>query len=221
MSMAAQKSRPKTRSYAGVSGEERRAERRVRLIEAAVRVYGEVGYRSATVKAVCAAAELTERYFYESFANSEALLIAAYHQVTDTLHREMTAAAETIASDGSDRRIQAVLTLYFSRLQENPRPARVFLLEMHGISPAVDAVQMEAMKRMSGILLPRAVTPATATPMSLAEIGTMGAVITIARRWVAQDYQQSVDDVIAIAAQFCRVAAIDVAPSRPAHKVRR
>jgi AcrR family transcriptional regulator len=223
MSMAAQKSRPKTRSYAGVSGEERRAERRARLIEAAVRVYGEVGYRSATVKAVCAAAELTERYFYESFANSEALLIAAYHQVTDTLHREMTAAAETIASDGSDRRIQAVLTLYFSRLQENPRPARVFLLEMHGISPAVDAVQMEAMKRMSGILLPRAVTPATATPMSLAEIGTMGAVITIARRWVAQDYQQPVDDVIAIAAQFCRVAAIDVAPSRPAaaHKARR
>ncbi|MBS0529105.1 MAG: helix-turn-helix transcriptional regulator [Proteobacteria bacterium] len=213
MRVAVQKSRPKTRLYAGVRGEERRAERRARLIEAAVRVYGEVGYRSATVKAVCAAAELTERYFYESFANSEALLIAAYTHVTATLHREMTIAGEAIGG-GRDERIQRVLTLYFTRLQENPQPARVFLLEMHGISPAVDAVQMDAMKRMSGILLPRAVTEAVAAPMSLMEIGTMGAVVTIARRWVAQAYQQPVEDVIAIAAQFCRVAMPSVETNR-------
>jgi hypothetical protein len=41
--------------------------------------------------------------------------------------------------------------------------------------------------------------------MSLATIGTMGAVIGIARRWVAQGYLQPVDEVAAIAAQFCRV----------------
>ena len=181
MTVALRKQRqPKSRPYGGVSGEARRAERRARLIEAAVRVYGEVGYRNATVKAVCAVAGLTERYFYESFANSEALLIAAYTHVTDALHAEMTAAGEDAARA---RRVEAVLTLYFMRLQENPHPARVFLLEMHGIGAAVDAVQMEAMKRMSGVLLPR---PATviAAPMSLAEIGTMGAVVTIARRWV-------------------------------------
>ena len=182
-----------------------------RLFEAAVRVFGEVGYRGATVKAVCAAAGLTERYFYESFANSEALLIAAYTHVTDTLHAEMTAAGEGAPAP---TRTEAVLTLYFTRLRENPRPARVFLLEMHGISAAVDAVQMEAMKRMSGVLRPRAGADAR-TPMSLAEIGVMGAVVGIARRWVAQDYQQPTAEAIATAAQFCRVAQPALPRARP------
>src|SRR5262245_62037730 len=70
------------RQYGGHSAEERRLARRERLIEAAIRVYGKVGYRTATVKAVCEAAELTERYFYESFASSEALLIAAFETVS-------------------------------------------------------------------------------------------------------------------------------------------
>ena len=195
----------RTRRYGGISGEERRAERRDRLIEAAVRVYGEIGYRSATVKGVCKAAELTERYFYESFDSSEALLIAAYLRVTETLHAEMAAAGHAASDEVA--RIDAILTLYFTRLKENPRPARVFLLEMHGISADVDAVQMDAMKRMSNVLLSdRTDTPGTkAAPMSLATIGTMGAVIGIARRWVAQGYLQPVDEVAAIAAQFCRV----------------
>jgi AcrR family transcriptional regulator len=199
MAVAAKKSR----LYGGLSAEERRAERRARLIEAALKVYGEVGYRNATVKAVCDAAELTERYFYESFANSEALLIAAYIHVTERLHTEMTAAGE---AERGAARTASVLTLYFTRLQENPHPARVFLLEMNGIGPAVDAVQMDAMKRMSAVLLPGAADIAASEPMPLAVIGAMGAVVSIARRWVAQGYQQPIGEVIATAAQFCRVA---------------
>ncbi len=69
------------RHYAGQSAEARALARRDRLIEAAVGVYGAQGYRNATVKAVCEAAGLTERYFYESFDNSEALLVAAFDRV--------------------------------------------------------------------------------------------------------------------------------------------
>lgn len=47
------------RSYRGQSQEQRRAERRQRLIAAAIDVYGERGYHNATVKAVCEAAGLT------------------------------------------------------------------------------------------------------------------------------------------------------------------
>lgn len=50
------------RTYRGVSQDERRAQRRSQLIGAAIQVYGERGYRQATVKAVCEAAGLTERY---------------------------------------------------------------------------------------------------------------------------------------------------------------
>src|ERR1700756_1772150 len=75
----------RARNYAGLSADERRLARRERLIEGAIRAYGEVGYRNTTVKAVCEAAGLTERYFYESFANSEALLVAAFETVSHRL----------------------------------------------------------------------------------------------------------------------------------------
>jgi AcrR family transcriptional regulator len=195
----------KARLYGGMDAEERRTERRLKLIDAAVEVYGEVGYRGATVKAICEAAELTERYFYESFANSEALLIAAYGHVVGHLHAEMTAAAAA-AGDDAEARLRAALTLYFTRLKQHPKPARVFLLEISGISPAVDAVKHDAGRVFSDILVPprrdskRGDNAATAALLS---IGMVGAVISIALRWVSRQYPQPIEDVVAIAASFC------------------
>ena len=94
-----------TRSYRGQSQEQRRAERRARLIEGAIAVYGERGYHQATVKAVCEAAGLTERYFYESFANSEALLIDSYNTVTYGVLGEILRAGETLPESASVRRL--------------------------------------------------------------------------------------------------------------------
>ena len=45
----------RARNYAGLSADERRLARRERLIEGAIRAYGELGYRNTTVKAVCEA----------------------------------------------------------------------------------------------------------------------------------------------------------------------
>lgn len=198
----------KARLYGGMNADARRAERRLRLIDAAIEVYGEVGYRGATVKAICEAAELTERYFYESFANSEALLIAAYTHVVGRLHEEMAAAANAAGTD-SEARLLATLTLYFTRLKEHPKPARVFLLEISGISPAVDAVKLDALRTFSDILVPPPVDPKRHDKdpsAALLPIGMVGAVVSIALRWVSKHYPQPVDEVVAIAAAFCRVA---------------
>jgi AcrR family transcriptional regulator len=202
----------KARLYGGMDAEERRAERRLKLIDAAVEVYGEVGYRGATVKAICEAAELTERYFYESFVNSEALLVAAYNHVVGHLHEEMSAAADA-AGDDPDARLRAALTLYFTRLKQHPKPARVFLLEISGIGPAVDAVKHEALRAFSDILVP-ATDPRRGE--ALFSIGMVGAVIGIAVRWVSKQYPQGIEEVVAIAASFCRVALTeaDLQPRR-------
>jgi len=207
----------KARLYGGMDAEERRAERRLKLIDAAIEVYGEVGYRGATVKAICEAAELTERYFYESFANSEALLIAAYTHVVGHLHEEMAAAA-TAAGHDAEARLRAALTLYFTRLKQHPKPARVFLLEISGISPAVDAVKLDALRTFSDILVPPSIDPKRSGKGSTAVLlsnGMVGAVISIALRWVSKQYPQPVEDVVAVAASFCRVALGD--PSRRNH----
>src|SRR6476659_9946703 len=119
----------RARNYAGLSAQERRESRRERLIEGAIRAYGELGYRQATVKAVCEAAGLTERYFYESFANSEDLLIASYNAVTYSVFGEIR---QSGAAPGATRaeRARAMLRAYFAALQGSPRSARVFLVEI-------------------------------------------------------------------------------------------
>ncbi|WP_433655508.1 TetR/AcrR family transcriptional regulator [Nocardia sp. CA-128927] len=71
-----------TRTYGGVSAEERRAVRRAALLEAALDLFCEGGWNQVTKKAVCARARLNDRYFYEHFADRDALIEAAAADVT-------------------------------------------------------------------------------------------------------------------------------------------
>src|ERR1041384_2917106 len=73
------------RRYSGQSFEDRQAERRERLIRAAVQVAGRVGLDATSVAAICAEAGLTARYFYESFPTREAIFVEAYRAVQDEL----------------------------------------------------------------------------------------------------------------------------------------
>src|SRR5258705_353216 len=60
------------RRYAGASADERRDERRARLLAAGLDALGTDGHRATTVRGVCARARLTPRYFYESFDDLDA-----------------------------------------------------------------------------------------------------------------------------------------------------
>ena len=54
------------------------------MVEAAITVLATQGER-ATMTAICHEAGLTERYFYESFANRDAALVAALEAVTEEI----------------------------------------------------------------------------------------------------------------------------------------
>lgn len=185
---------PSTRSYRGQSQEQRRADRRARLIAAAIAVYGERGYHHATVKAVCEAAGLTERYFYESFANSEALLIDSFNAVTFSVLGEILRAAEG-AGRGRIARSRAMLHAYFSALQREPRSARVFLVEIRGVSRAVDAA-FDAALAAIGREVARMMGPSDAVEDELLQAGVVGGVIQIALRWIGNGYQPDIDKAV-------------------------
>src|SRR5262245_30805543 len=71
---------PVRRHFRGVSPEERQAQRRARIVEAGIELFGVKGFHGVGVRDVCAAAKLTERYFYESFENREALFLTVYQE---------------------------------------------------------------------------------------------------------------------------------------------
>jgi AcrR family transcriptional regulator len=175
------------RSYRGFSPEQRRAERRAKLIAAAIAVYGERGYRQATVKAVCEAAGLTERYFYESFENSEQLLITSFNAVTYAVFDEISLAARS-AGRGRVARARAMLDAYFSALQRSPASARVYLVEIRGVSREVDKAS-DAALRAIGTEVARHIAPEDAVPDELLQAGIVGGVMHIALRWIDNGYQ--------------------------------
>jgi len=191
------------RRYRGAEADERRAQRRGQLIAAAVQVYGERGYQSATVKAVCEAAGLTERYFYESFANSEALLLASFETVTDLLLQKIELAGQEAGGDG-EHRAMAMLRTYFGTLQCEPRSARVFLVEIRGVSKLVDEALGQSLRDFGG-LLARVLLPdgQEADPMLLA--GVAGGIIHVALYWIRHGYAPDVDTVAATALQLALV----------------
>ncbi|TXF99012.1 TetR/AcrR family transcriptional regulator [Massilia arenae] len=200
------------RSYRGQSQEQRRAERRSRLIAGAIAVYGERGYHQATVKAVCEAAGLTERYFYESFANSEALLIDSYNAVTYGVLGEILRAGEA-AGRGRVARSRAMLHAYFAALQREPQSARVFLVEIRGVGRAVDQA-FDASLRAIGREVAR-VVGAEATDDELLQAGVIGGVIHIALRWIEDGYQPPIGRAVETALRLGTALA-----SRPRTRTR-
>lgn len=190
------------RTYKGVSNDERRAERRARLVEAAVKVYGAVGYHGATVRAICAEAGLTERYFYESFEKGEALLAAAYLSVIERLSGEVMAAIALLAPPVEmGTLVRTALHTYYTLLRDNPAEARVFLVEILGVSPAVDQIYWDSIRGISLAIL-RFVpgvterVQAAGLDIDLFADGLIGAVVQIALGWVRSGYAQPVETAV-------------------------
>jgi len=202
------------RRYRGSSGDERRGERRVKLLEAAIREYGALGYRNVGVRAVCAAAGLTERYFYEAFPNSEALLIACLNALTDQLISTVKEAGKQETADLTRRR-RTMLRTYYQDLQLRAAAARVFLIEINGVSPAVDAAFASSIDQFGDLILdafdPEREGVAAKDPMLLR--GISGALLHIAIVWIAEAYARPVDAVVDAAWKFCLLAEPSIEPS--------
>ncbi|MEU1209215.1 hypothetical protein [Nocardia sp. NPDC005825] len=97
------------RTYGGMSADERRADRRVRLVRAARELLESGETAQVTVTAVCRRSKLTERYFYESFTDRDALLGGVYDDFADEYIRVVTA---RMASAGDlTERIHASVTV--------------------------------------------------------------------------------------------------------------
>ncbi|GLZ50185.1 putative TetR-family transcriptional regulator [Actinomycetospora sp. NBRC 106375] len=115
-----------TRAFQGASAAERVAERRTRLIAAALDVVGERGVRDFTMTAVCRAAGLTERYFYESFARREDLLEALFESVAATALDLAVRAADGVPHRRLEARARAAIGATTTLLGEDARVARLY-----------------------------------------------------------------------------------------------
>jgi AcrR family transcriptional regulator len=111
--------------WSGVPLEDRQALRREDLIAAGVGLLGSEGGPVLTVRAVCKAAGLTERYFYESFSDRDEFVGAVYDDVC--AKAMSTLSSSTTARDAVER--------FVALMVDDPTRGRVLLL-----APAVEPV---------------------------------------------------------------------------------
>jgi AcrR family transcriptional regulator len=123
-----------TRAYRGVSAEDRRAIRRAALVAAAIDGLHEDGLSGISVRAVCARSELTPRYFYESFADLDELLVAAVDAVSEEVSARVVGAL-AVAPRDPGAQVRAAVRTGYGVIADDPRKASVFLVAAAGHGP--------------------------------------------------------------------------------------
>jgi AcrR family transcriptional regulator len=116
--------------WAGVAPEARRADRRARLIEVAFDLLGTEGLSATSVRAVCARADFNPRYFYESFPDLDALVIAVYDDVVQQLRDGVLAALAGVADPREQ--VHAAIDCIVRFVDDDRRRAHVLYREALG-----------------------------------------------------------------------------------------
>ena len=104
--------------WSGVPLENRLALRRDRLIAAGVELLGAASGPAVTVRAVCRAADLTERYFYESFTDRDEFVRAVYDDVC----------ARAMSTLGSAKNPREAVEQFVALMVDDPVRGRALLL---------------------------------------------------------------------------------------------
>lgn len=196
--------------YGGESQAERSLRRKERFLEAGLTLFGTTGYRAATVRQLCREAELTDRYFYESFEGTEDLLMAVYLRQMERLNEAvMSALWRTANHPDTLYQVQAGLTALF-KLAADPRVARVVWLEVLGVGPRVDAMYTQTVEGFANLIVDFARQQAPQDwPQSKAEtrmlgLALVGAVSQTVMHWHLGGHKESTATMVAATSRVFR-----------------
>lgn len=137
------------RTYGGLSEAERVIDRRERFLEAGLEVFGSLGIRGATVRKLCKAAGLTERYFYESFTDTDALFCAVYDR-QQANHRDYFLQHLPELPPDLEGRIKKALELSFAWMRDE-RIVRVLFIEAMAGSAQVSDMYRSSLQQQAHI----------------------------------------------------------------------
>jgi AcrR family transcriptional regulator len=205
------------RTYRQQTPAQRRAERRSRLIDAAVEAFGTRGYAGTSIDELCGAAAISTRNFYEEFSTREALLLALHDQVNDAAFEAVVMALTHLDPADAEARAVAGIGAYFDVMTTDPRWARIAVIETVGVSPAAEQHRRGSQDRFAGLLRDEFcrladLGVAPRRDYSLSAMAAVGAVTELVSAWSARTHEACRrEDVTAEAVRFI-LAAIGHTP---------
>jgi len=156
--------------WSGVPLRDRQTLRRDELIAAGVGVLGGEGGGSLTVRGVCRAAGLTERYFYESFDDRDDFVRAVYDHVCSTA---MTTLTSSVTPRDAVERFVALMV-------DDPVRGRVLLIapEREPVLTKSGAEWMPSFIELLQHKLTRITDPAVQAMVATGLVGALTALFT-------------------------------------------
>jgi AcrR family transcriptional regulator len=210
---------PQRRRFKGALPEERTAQRRAQLVEAGLQAFGTQGFHAVGVRDVCAAAKLTERYFYESFRNREALFVAVYEAAAERL-RGIIAAAIPAPSKSVADLARAGLGAALAAFRDDPRLARILLIEVLAIGPELGDAHLlvsqgftDQISEMTLALYPD--LEERGLNARLVANGLYGATLYVTMRWATEGFREPLERVLAHAVLFYEAFAKELGSRAP------
>ncbi|HEX4856022.1 MAG TPA: TetR/AcrR family transcriptional regulator, partial [Limnobacter sp.] len=153
---------------------------------------------------LCQEAGLTERYFYESFSNAEALFTACYLHITDNLRSQLQTVLASVESDNLEEATRTGLTVFFAQFKESPQAARILLVEVLTVNRHLEELSLKTLYSFVEMLETLAkplieqrqgASDSGLDPTLLAS-GLVGSVLYMAARWSLDGCRKPVEDVV-------------------------
>ncbi|MEV4007578.1 TetR/AcrR family transcriptional regulator [Actinomadura sp. NPDC049753] len=188
------------RSYAGRSAEERRAERRDRLLAAGLELFGTRGYAATSIERLCATASVSTRNFYEEFSGREELLTTLHRGINERAAEAVAAAYAREAGAGFPARVESAVRAFVTVTASDPRWARIAFVEVIGVSAGLERHRFHWRGQWEDAMLAmvrEAASRGEAVDRDhrLAMIAVIGAVNNLVHHWSARDQHVPLDDI--------------------------
>ncbi|MEU8804507.1 TetR/AcrR family transcriptional regulator [Spirillospora sp. NPDC048819] len=190
------------RSYGGRTAEERRAERRGRLLAAGLELFGTRGYAATSIERLCATASVSTRNFYEEFSGREELLAALHRDINERAAQALAAAYAEAADADLPARVERAVRAFVTVTASDPRWARIAFVEVIGVSAGLERHRLSWRARWEESLVAMAREAvergeAIDRDYRLTMIAVIGAVNNLVHHWSARDQDIPLDDITA------------------------
>jgi AcrR family transcriptional regulator len=135
----------------GLTAEQRRAERREQLLDAALDLFATHGYLGTSIEQICSTAYVGTKSFYEVFDGREACYVALLQRTSERLMADMTAVAAR--AEGNERQAAPrIISAFAHALLDDPRVAKVTFGQAGGISATVERQRRTNRRWAAGFL---------------------------------------------------------------------
>jgi AcrR family transcriptional regulator len=182
-------------------------------MSAALEIWQEQGWAAVTMRGVCARAALTDRYFYESFADRDALLVALWDQARDETLVMLLAAISEAPPDDPLLQLKSAIDAVVHHIADEPARAQI-LFGDHAGSAVLEQRRRDTVQMTSDLMIdlakPFLRNPEDTTSLRMTVVLGIGGFIELMLAWRLRLLDVDPDAIIehlagvgdALAAQF-------------------